>query len=122
MKTSIKAALWSAFVFPGLGQMYLKRYLRGLVPMLLVLAGLGILIAQAVVVALKALEQIDLQGVVMDMKAVSDLAAKSAAGGDSYSSLILLGIALCWFLSIIDAYRLGKEKEQRTEPNQAKVE
>ena len=47
MKASIKAALLSALVFPGVGQMSLKRYVRGLIPMVLVLTGLGVLIAQA---------------------------------------------------------------------------
>ena len=46
MKKAIKAALLSALVFPGVGQMYLKRYVRGLIPMVLILAGLGMLIAE----------------------------------------------------------------------------
>ena len=42
MNTAIKAALLSALVFPGSGQIYLKRYWRGLIMMLL--AGLSLVV------------------------------------------------------------------------------
>ena len=124
MKTSIKAALLSALVFPGLGQMYLKRYVRGLIPMVFILTGLGVLIVQATVGALQVLDkiQIQLQGGTVDMNAVSNLAAGSSTHGDPYSSLISLGIAGCWVFSVIDAYLLGKEKDRRNIQNQAKGE
>jgi TM2 domain-containing membrane protein YozV len=121
MKASIKAALLSALVFPGSGQMYLKRYVRGLIPMVLVLAGLGVLIVQAAIGALQVLDkmQIQLQGGTVDMNAVSNLAAGSSTHGDPYSSLLAIGIAICWIFSVIDAYRLGKEKDRRNVPDQA---
>ena len=122
MKASIKAALLSALVFPGLGQMYLKRYVRGLIPMVLVLTGLGVLIVQATVGALQVLDKIQLQGGTVDMNAVSNLAAGSLTHGDPYSSLISLGIAGCWIFSVIDTYLLGKEKDRRDVQDQAKGE
>ena len=112
MKSSVKAALWSAFVFPGVGQMYLKRYVRGLVQMAVALAGLGALIAQATMVALQTLDRMQLQGGTLDMNAVSNLAAKSSASGDWYSPFIVPMIVVCWIFSVIDAYRLGREKER----------
>ena len=122
MKASSKAALLSALVFPGLGQMYLKRYVRGLIPMVLILIGLGVLIVQATVGALQVLDKIQLQGGTVDMNAVSNLAAGSSTHGDPYSSLISLGIAGCWVFSVIDAYLLGKEKDRRNVQDQAKGE
>jgi hypothetical protein len=122
MKKSIKAALLSALVFPGLGQMYLKRYVRGLIPMVLVLTGLGVLIAQATASALQILDKIQLQGGTVDMNAVTNLATASSSHGDGYSSLISLGIAGCWIFSVIDAYRLGKEKDRRNVQDQVKGE
>jgi TM2 domain-containing membrane protein YozV len=119
MKASIKASLLSALVFPGLGQMHLKRYVRGLIPMVLALTGLGVLIAQATAGALQVLDKIQLQGGTVDMNAVSNLAAGSSTHGDPYSSLITLGIAICWIYSVIDAYRLGKEKDRHNIQDQA---
>jgi hypothetical protein len=111
MKTAIKAALLSALVFPGVGQMYLKRYARGLIPMVLTLVGLGVWIAQATVGALRELEKMQIQGGLVDLNAVAGRAAASSASGDWYSPLIVPMIAGCWLFSVIDAYRLGKGKE-----------
>jgi hypothetical protein len=119
MKASTKAALLSALVFPGLGQMQLKRYVRGLVLMVPVLTGLGVLIVRATAGVLRALDQMQTQGGIMDPNAVSNLVAVSSTQGDSYSSLISLGIAACWIFSVIDAYRLGKERERRDIRDQA---
>ncbi len=109
MKTSSKAALLSALVFPGAGQMYLKHYLRGLLPMIVVLTGLGVLITRATLRALEVLNKMQAGGGVIDINVASDLAATSAAFNDPYSPFIVLLVSCCWIFSVIDAYRLGKE-------------
>jgi TM2 domain-containing membrane protein YozV len=112
MKASMKAALWSALVFPGTGQMYLKRYVRGLSLMVVALTGLGVLIAQAVTVALRVLDTIQLQGGPLDINAITNrVAASSTASGEWYSPLIVPMIVVCWIYSVIDAYLLGKKKD-----------
>jgi hypothetical protein len=111
MNKAIKAALLSALVFPGSGQMYLKRYVRGLIPMVLTLTGMGMLIAQATVGAFQELEKIQIQGGLVDLNAVANRAVASSASGDWYSPLIMPLIVVCWLFSVIDAYLLGKGKE-----------
>lgn len=122
MKTAIKAALLSALVFPGVGQMYLKRYVRGLIPMVLTLTGLGVWIARATVGALQELDKMQIQGGLVDLNAVAHRGAASSASGDGYFPLIVPMIIGCWLFSVIDAYRLGKGKEPPTVPNRAKEE
>lgn len=111
MNKATKAALLSALLFPGLGQMYLKRYARGLILMVLILAGLGVWIADATVRALRELDRMQIQGGLVDPTAIAGRAAASAASGEWYSPLLLPMIVVCWLLSVIDAYRLGKAKE-----------
>jgi TM2 domain-containing membrane protein YozV len=110
MKTAIKAALLSALVFPGVGQMYLKRYVRGLIPMVLTLTGLGVLIAQSTIGALRDLEKMQIQGGLVDLNAVANRAAASSTSGDWYSPLIVPMIVVCWLFSLIDASMPGKGK------------
>jgi TM2 domain-containing membrane protein YozV len=55
MKVSYKAALLSAFVFPGVGHFYLKKYWRGGVIMFIVLSGLGFMVWSATAAALNRL-------------------------------------------------------------------
>jgi TM2 domain-containing membrane protein YozV len=112
MKKEVKAALLSALVFPGSGQMYLRRYLRGLGMMIFVLAGLGFMIVTATRNALEGLEKIQSGGGITDMNALANLAvASSAQRGASYDSLILILMACCWLFSVIDAYRVGKRTD-----------
>jgi TM2 domain-containing membrane protein YozV len=120
MNRAIKAALLSALVFPGAGQMYLKRTLRGLIPMLLTLAGLGVLVAQATFAVLGELEKMQIQGGFADLNAVAERAAASSASGSWYSPLIVPLIVFCWLASAIDAYRLGKAAEPPPAQDRAK--
>jgi hypothetical protein len=84
---------------------------RGLIPMVLVLVGLGLWIVDATVRALRELEKIQIQGGLIDPNAIAARAAASSASGEWYSPLILPLIVVCWLLSVIDAYWLGKGKE-----------
>jgi TM2 domain-containing membrane protein YozV len=110
VKPEIKAALLSAVLFPGSGQMYLKRYMRGLVMMILVFIGIGIIIAMAVMRALESLDKVQTAGGIVDLNAISKMATASSQQNSPYYQLILLLIGCCWILSVVDAYRLGKRK------------
>ena len=112
MKTATKAALLSGLAFPGTGQMYLKRFRRGLTIMVFVLSGIVAIVWMATIRALEILERIQNQLDQVDMETITNLALASSADHSSvYYKPILLFIACCWIFSIIDAYRTGKEKE-----------
>ncbi|PIP07519.1 MAG: hypothetical protein COX51_06420 [Syntrophobacteraceae bacterium CG23_combo_of_CG06-09_8_20_14_all_50_8] len=110
MKKSLKAALISGFVFPGLGQIYLKRYLRGLSIILVSVSALSVIIGMVTMSALKNIAELQKQGPV-DMAAASDLLASSSANHAAYYYICLLLIVCCWLFSAIDAYRIGKKIE-----------
>ena len=104
----IKAALLSGLVFPGLGQIYLKRYLHGLFFIVLVVSGLAVIVAIATAAALESLNATQGQGRTIDMNTIANLAA--AQQNSIYCEVILLLIVCCWILSIIDAYKTGRKK------------
>lgn len=103
MKTEVKAALLSGFVFPGLGQIYLKRYLRGLFFITLVLLGLMIVVGIATVGALESLRAVQIEGGTVDMNKISNLATTYSTQKGIYLRVIFLFIACCWIYSVIDA-------------------
>ena len=112
MSNSLKAALLSGLVFPGLGQVVLKRYRRGVVLMFIVLACLSIVVAKAVQQAFSILKQIELAGGTINMDAISNAATQSYTNSDSlvFNSILLL-IIVCWILGVVDAYRIGKKRD-----------
>ncbi len=112
MKQSLKGALFSGLVFPGLGQVILKHHKRGIALMLIVLACVSGIVVIAVQKAFAILEKIESEGGTLDMETISSAAAQaSTASGSFVVNLLLLAILLCWIIGIVDAYRIGKRKD-----------
>ena len=110
MNNAIKAALLSGFVFPGLGQIYLKRYKRGLTIAMLMLLALGLIIRTVIASALESLKAIENGGGIADMETISNLASIDSARGGIYVKLISLFVLCCWLFSVADAYKIGKRR------------
>jgi TM2 domain-containing membrane protein YozV len=111
METATKAALFSALLFPGWGQIYLKRYKRGIAIITLTLAGMLSICWGVVQVAISILKAAPFKKGTVAMSAVVKLSLDSVKALDSiYFSLILLFIVLLWIFSIVDAYHLGKKQ------------
>ena len=110
MDKSTKAALYSALLFPGWGQFYLKCYKRGLVFFLPVLMG-SIALAWSVVRAGSAIIQaVPFKKGTVQVADIVRVSADALKAVDlSYLLLMLLLVAALWILSIVDAYQLGKK-------------
>jgi TM2 domain-containing membrane protein YozV len=117
MKISYKAALLSAFVFPGVGQFYLKRHWRGLFIMLFVFTGLGYMIWSATEAALSVLDDtiVKLQFGATNLQELSNIVRSKMSTTDPYHDAVLYLIVCFWIFAVIDAYIIGKEKEPRDE-------
>jgi TM2 domain-containing membrane protein YozV len=116
MKASYKAALLSAFIFPGIGHLYLKRYLRGLVILSLEFTGLGYMIWWAIVVTFNRLDEAldKMQGGIMgtiNPQELSDIIGLKMLTTDPYYNAVCYVVICFWIFAIIDAYRIGKQKE-----------
>ena len=102
----------SGLVFPGLGQVVLKHYKRGIALMLTVLVSLSVIVLKVVQQAFTILEKIELEGRAIDMSAVSQAATQAfATSGSLTINLVLSLIILCWIVGVVDAYRIGKKKD-----------
>ncbi|MBC2712558.1 MAG: hypothetical protein HGJ94_16695 [Desulfosarcina sp.] len=92
MSLAIKAALLSGLVFPGLGQVVLTK--------------------QATLV----LDRLAAQGGTIDIGTVSDAATRAATDSSSLMiNLLLILMIGCWLFALVDAYRLGKQKDLTTQ-------
>jgi hypothetical protein len=116
MTNAIKGVLLSALVFPGFGQIALKRYQRGVVLMLATRTGFVVIVANAIREARRILETIEAEGGVIDQDAMSRAIAQSTAWSDNLAfNLLLVAITLCWVYAAVDAYRIGKQQGLRQE-------
>ena len=115
MNPAIKAALFSALLFPGWGQIYLKKYKRGLLIMLPVVAGIIFITWAIVQVAVTVLKAAPLKKETVDFSAVVNLTSSSIKALDFYYFLfVFLLIFFFWVFSIVDAYLLGKKEIKST--------
>jgi hypothetical protein len=113
MKKSIKAALLSGLIFPGVGHCSLKLFKRGLVFFLPAILSVFYLVQHAINHALSIVEQIEQGTVPLDADAISKLIA--APPGDATSFLLNIAtwvFIACWAGSIIDSFILGKKLDQ----------
>ena len=112
MNNSLKGALLSGLVFPGLGQVILKHYTRGIALMLAVLAGLSVIVVKASQQALAIVEKIQSEGGAIDMNTISNAATQASTTSESFIfNLVLLLIIVCWIIGVVDAYRIGRKRD-----------
>ncbi len=112
MNNSLKGAFWSGLIFPGLGQVVLKRFKRGAVIMLVFLVSMSVVVVKAGHSALAILEKLESEGGAISMSTISNAATQaSTTSGSLTFKLVLLLTILCWTFGVVDAYRIGKGKD-----------
>ncbi len=113
MKNAIKGAVLSGLIFPGLGQVVLKRYRRGFVLIFTTFISLMVIVIKAVQLALTILENVGMGDGEIDIEAITEAANRVVSVSDStLYQFCLFVILVCWIFGIVDAYRIGKEKDR----------
>lgn len=109
MDRAVTAALLCALVFPGTGQLYLKRRRRGWLFVLLTLAAVVYFVVQILGPVLAIADEISAGTVPLDPLAIAirlEDHGHAASPLHSVAALVMLG---CWIASTIDAWRLGRQ-------------
>jgi len=113
MKISTKAALLSGLVFPGIGHLTLKRYLRGSSLILITLISLSVIVTVAVRRALSIVDGIGDGEIPIESGAILELASNSVSNMDGLLVNVSLMVAgACWVAGVVDSYRLGIAQEK----------
>lgn len=107
MKVRTKATLLSALVFPGMGQILLKRYYRAALFCLVALGSLAILVNIAIEQALVISDQIISGQVATDIHSISVLVTQSASKDAAQSRTVTDILLVVWVLSILDTRLFG---------------
>jgi hypothetical protein len=114
MNNSLKGALLSGLVFPGLGQVVLRRYRRGIAFMLTVSIILLAIVVKAVQQALTILEKIEAEGGVLSMNTIMSAVTQASNPSESLTFKILfLLLIFIWIIGVVDGYRVGKKKTKK---------
>jgi TM2 domain-containing membrane protein YozV len=111
MNLSTKASLYNALLFPGWGQIYLKKYKKGILIIIAIIAGVISILWSVAQATINILKIAPIKKGTVTLSIVVQLAIDSIKALDRYYLfLILLSMILLWILSIIDAYMSGKKE------------
>ena len=113
MTRSMKAALLSGLIFPGIGHIVLKQYLRGSILMLSALVALSVIVTKAIEQALTIVDRINSGEIPVEAGAITELASIPTSGPDaSILNIAALVIGAVWIIAVVDSYRLGIIQEK----------
>ena len=111
----MKAALLSAFVFPGVGHFLLKKYIPGTILAGSAFAGLYFLIAKTVERTLQIIDKIQ-GGEILDITAISELLLKQPTGTEAQLlNTATAVLTISWLIGIVDSYRIGRVQDNDAE-------
>jgi len=108
VKRSTKAALFSALIFPGVGHIYLKKYMAGVLLASVSFVAIYYLISKAVERAFEISEKIQSGDVKLDIAAITELVSQQSNGTDiQLLNISTTAVIICWLIGIIDSYRVA---------------
>ncbi|WP_019616348.1 DUF6677 family protein [Psychromonas ossibalaenae] len=117
MKKSTKALLLSAFLCPGAGHFYLKKYIRGSVLTGAFISALVVLIGDVInitnQVTAQLTEQINAGNIALDLTELTASITEKLQGFEApYLTQISYLLMILWIVSVVDSYRVGRRIEQ----------
>jgi hypothetical protein len=113
MNKSMKAALLSVFIFPGVGHFFLKKYISGTVLAAAAMTALYLIISRAVARTLQITEKIQRGDVQLDVAAITDLVSKPPSGTEGQLlNMATTMLIVVWLIGIVDSFRAGRRQDK----------
>lgn len=111
MKNSLKGALLSGLIFPGLGQFWLRRRIWGTVLLLSTLGTLTAICLKLTERAYRLVEQAEAEGGQVDLVAVAK-AVRAASYADPQVRISWLVFLAVWFAGVLHAFWEGMKLDR----------
>jgi hypothetical protein len=109
MNRSASAALLSALVFPGVGQLYLGRRLRGWLIVLVALAAALYVTVEVVGPVLGLVTEIEDGRLALDPVLIAARLEQQGQAVNPLHTVAMLAMLACWMGATVDAYLLGRQ-------------
>ena len=109
MSKSIKAVLLSGLVFPGIGHFYLKKHIQGIIFSGIATISLCFLLVTTARMAQEISDKILNGEIAMDLVDISEAIMKLLDNSGIHQlNLATFILFLCWLVSMVDSFRLGR--------------
>jgi len=112
VKKSTKAALLSGLVFPGIGHMYLKRYVPGTILCAGSLSAIYYIVSVVMTTAFEVVNKVQNNNVSLDIGAITELVSQQLAKVEQPTNMAMIALVIFWIIGIVDSYRQGRALEK----------
>jgi len=113
MNQSLKAALFSAFIFPGSGHFLLKKPVLGSMLGAVSILCLWALLSTALEKAQEISFKIQSGEIPLDITRITEeVSTQVAAGGTQLADIATYLLLICWLVGIVDSYRAGRLQDK----------
>lgn len=112
MKKSTKAALLSGLIFPGVGQLYLKKYLSALVLLGAACFMIYFIFVNALEQATQIVERIQNGEAAADLTSITGMVSAQSASEEGLLNMAPTAFLFIWVLGIVHAYSLGRRQDK----------
>lgn len=110
MSQSVKAALLSALIFPGVGQITIGYKKRGWLIISFVVVLLYLIMSEAMKIAYTLIEEMQKSGTPINAEEISKATSEMVGFSDNmFLNITFTVLIITWLASIIDAYWAGKK-------------
>lgn len=108
----MKAALLSGLVFPGLGHMYLQRWVPGILLAGVAAFAVYLIFSITMAIALDIAQQIESGVVPPDLATITSLVSQQLRGSEEATNAATMAFLICWALGIIGSYWQGRSQDR----------
>ena len=113
MSNAVKAVLFSAFVFPGSGHLYLRKTVQGGLLVIVSIACVTILLSIAMEKAQQISDKILSGEIPLDVTRITEeITNHAATGGTQWAEIATYLLLVCWLVGIVDSFRIGRLKDK----------
>lgn len=108
MKKSTKAALMSALLFPGMGHIYLKKYVPGVSLICISLYAFYFYASKSIEKAFELTEKIRSGVIPLNVTGITEMVEQNTTAAEAHLlNIATTALVICWLVGIIDSYRIG---------------
>ena len=113
MSNALKAVLFSAFVFPGSGHLYLRKPVQGGLLVIASITCVTILLSIAMEKAQQISDKILSGEIPLDVARITEeITSHVATGGTQWADIATYLLLVCWLIGIVDSFRVGRLKDK----------
>jgi hypothetical protein len=107
LKKSMKAALLSMCLFPGVGHLYLKKYVVGMLLAIGAATASYFIVSSVVQMAFEVMDKIQDGSISPDIDTIMEFVSQLSRAGEHPTSMAMMVLFICWVIGVLDSYRVG---------------